>query len=300
MYNKSLDIFKSVADNGSFSKAANQLFLTHTAVIKQINLLELHLGVKIFNRTNRGITLTPAGQVLYAETIQLMKLSNLAISRIQEAHLASTKILLIGTSTLYPCQVFMDLWNTISTTYPHFQLKIVSFDNDAHRLDLLNDSFDFLVGPFNAQIKDKGYHFIPLGSYRFCLSLNRNHHLARHKSLSFKDLSGENIRIMKPGYSSINDQIRQLILDNYPDIHIVDINPSYDVSTFNQCAQSQDLLLSLECWENSHLSLKTIPLKEEFYLPYGIVASDKLSATMKEFISIAEKTLENQKANNKS
>ena len=45
MYNKDLDIFKAVAETGSFSKAAQKCFITHTAVIKKMGNLETHFGV---------------------------------------------------------------------------------------------------------------------------------------------------------------------------------------------------------------------------------------------------------------
>lgn len=50
MYNPQLETFIRVADAGSFSKAAEQAFITPTAVLKQINLLEADLGVQLFNR----------------------------------------------------------------------------------------------------------------------------------------------------------------------------------------------------------------------------------------------------------
>lgn len=58
MYNHQLDTFICVADAGSFNKAAEEMFITPTAVIKQINLLEKSLDVKLFDRTHRGLTLT--------------------------------------------------------------------------------------------------------------------------------------------------------------------------------------------------------------------------------------------------
>lgn len=61
MYNRALDTFKAVTEEGSFSKAAEKLMLTHTAVIKQMNGLEEHLGVELFTRSNQGVQLTAAG-----------------------------------------------------------------------------------------------------------------------------------------------------------------------------------------------------------------------------------------------
>ena len=58
MYNHQLETFIRVADAGSFNKAAEESYITPTAIIKQINLLEDSLGVKLFERTRRGLTLT--------------------------------------------------------------------------------------------------------------------------------------------------------------------------------------------------------------------------------------------------
>ena len=66
MYNPQLETFITVAESGSFAKAADKLYISPTAVIKQINILESNLDIKLFNRTHRGLTLTAAGKSLTA------------------------------------------------------------------------------------------------------------------------------------------------------------------------------------------------------------------------------------------
>ena len=75
MYNPQLETFIKVADAGSFNKAAEQSFITATAVIKQINLLETALGVALFDRTHRGLTLTKAGKSLYRDSKYIIRCS---------------------------------------------------------------------------------------------------------------------------------------------------------------------------------------------------------------------------------
>lgn len=58
MYNKHLDAFLMAADCGSFTKAAEKLFISPNALIKQINLLEDRLELTLFLRTNHGVVLT--------------------------------------------------------------------------------------------------------------------------------------------------------------------------------------------------------------------------------------------------
>lgn len=292
IYNKALDTFKAVADSGSFTKASEQLFISHTAVIKQINGLESHLGVKLFRRSNQGVVMTPAGQCLYAKTIEVMHFSAKAVQEIQETHFSSPKTIRVGTSLFYPCHIFMNLWNFISDRFPQYQLKIVSIEDDEQRFAGLNDAYDFLVCAYNSEAGGTVYPFIPIGEYHFCLSMPLRHPLAKEKSLSFEDLSGQQLMIMKRGYSKINDSIRAEIESNYPNITLIDILPHYSIRTFNHCIESNAILLSLECWKEVHPGLITIPLNESYTLPYGILTAPKTEPELDEFICALQECLE--------
>ena len=67
MYNSLLETFITAADYGSLSKAAEKLFLSPTAVMKQLNLLENHLNLKLIERTNHGVRLTECGESIYRD-----------------------------------------------------------------------------------------------------------------------------------------------------------------------------------------------------------------------------------------
>ncbi len=286
MYNQSLLTFKTVVDTGSFSKAAEKLFITHTAIIKQMNQLETHLGVSLFKRSSHGVLPTAAGRCLYEETQKIMKFSEEAISRIQNAQAASPKIIRIGNSPLYPCYPFMELWDKIRGPHPQYRLKVVPYMNDEQHLD---DSFDILIGPMDHQLKSSyNPYFIPVGFYRFCLSMSREHRLAGRTSLHFCDLAGETLQIMKEGTSHANDAIRKTVKEEYPQIQIEDIPPYYNMKTFNLCADSGFILLSLECWNNVHPGLVSIPLDDIFTCSYGIIASPHPSEDVDEFLKIIQ------------
>lgn len=85
MYNKYLDAFIAAADFGSITKAAESLYLSPTAVMKQINQLEAHLNLTLFQRTNKGLILTEAGKSLYEDTKYVIQYSKDAIVRAQKA-----------------------------------------------------------------------------------------------------------------------------------------------------------------------------------------------------------------------
>ena len=129
MYNPQLDTFLCVADAGSFNKAAERLYISPPAVIKQINLLEEGLGLQLFVRTHRGLQLTPAGQSLYQDARYIIQYCNDSITRARSAMQESEKVIRIGTSPMTPAQFLVDLWPRVQQYRPDLKFQLVPFDN---------------------------------------------------------------------------------------------------------------------------------------------------------------------------
>ena len=106
MYNPLLTAFVCAADCGSFTKAAEKLYLSPTAVMKQINTLESHLQLQLISRTNQGIRLTPAGESIYADAKFLFDYSARAVRRARQRMSDYEKTFCVGTSILNPCKPF--------------------------------------------------------------------------------------------------------------------------------------------------------------------------------------------------
>lgn len=69
-----LEIFTAVVETGSFSKAAERLLLTQSAISQHISDLERSLGTRLFERGPRGVSLTKTGEALQGYTIQILRL----------------------------------------------------------------------------------------------------------------------------------------------------------------------------------------------------------------------------------
>ena len=135
MYHPHLKAFLCVAECGSFSKAAEKLFVSATAVMKQMNQLEAHLGLHLMERTNHGVVLTPAGESVCRDARFLVAYSEEALARARAIEGQTASILRVGTSILNPCGVFMDLWQKVSGQFPQYKVQIVPFEDD-HRIPL--------------------------------------------------------------------------------------------------------------------------------------------------------------------
>ncbi len=280
MYNQLLTTFVCVTDNGSFNKAAEELFISSTAVMKQINSLENHLELKLLERTNHGIRLTSAGEVIYKHAKALFSYSEKVISEARRALSTEETTFKIGTSILNPCKPFMDLWYRINDKFPGYRLQIVPFE-DSHtgaltEISSLGKKYDFLIGGCDSKQWLERCNFLQIGTYKQCIAVPREHPLAKRKKLTLQELFGETLLMVKQGDSPTVDCIREE-LQKYPLIHIEDTPQFYDMEVFNYCVQRDFLLVTLECWADVHPSLITLPVDWNFSLPYGILYANNPS-----------------------
>ena len=288
MYNSQLDAFIAAADSGSFAKAADKLYISAPAVIKQINTLEQHLNIKLFNRSPRGITLTEAGQSLYKDAVKIIRLSNAAIERARTLAKNQPCIIRVGNSMMNPCKPLVDLWKQISNLYPNLKLQIIPYDDSGNTvlnvLDTLGKDFDIFVAPCNSEEWFKRCNFYQLGTYKICCAVPQGHRLSEQESITLNDLSGETLMMCQRGDSKILDGIRDYLNKDYPEIVIKDTSIFYDASVLNQCDQEGNILLTLDAWTDVHPFLQTIMIEWDYTMPYGIIYPKDASQNVLSFL----------------
>lgn len=294
MVHPQLSVFICVADCGSFSKAAEKLFLSPTAVMKQMNLLEAQLGVALLLRTNHGIRLTAAGESIYKDAKFMLSYAEKAIERARHFSQSECFTICVGTSMLNPCKVFMDLWYPISEQFPQFKIHIVPFEDNHEgilaEIAALGEKYDFLVAACDSTEWLTRCHFYPLGEYKGCCAVPIQHRLAQKDNLHITDLYGETLMMVKRGDSPRNDRVRDEIEQHHPQIQIEDTPNFYDIEVFNRCEQTNSILSSLECWGDIHPSLVNIPIDWGHSIPYGLLYAQNPPEDILQFIEAIQTT----------
>lgn len=277
MYNPLLDTFLIVVDCGSFTKAAEHLHLSPTAVMKQMNTLENHLNLKLIDRTPSGVHLTSAGTIIYNDAKFMIDYSKKSIARANAAIHTCDTTFCVGTSLLNPAKPFMDLWYRVNHRFSDYKLHLVPFEDNHEgilsEIKKLGEKFDFLIGVCDSKTWLSMCHFLPIGKYRKMIAVPREHRLAGRTCIDIQDLYGETLMMVRRGDSGINDLIRENLEKNHPKIQIEDLPPFYDLSVFNRCAETGHVLLTIECWKDVRPGLVSIPVNWEYEIPYGILYS---------------------------
>lgn len=112
MFDGRLETFVKVAECGSFTKAADDLYLTPTAVMKQINALEKGLEVALFERTNHGLRITKAGESFLQDARYILEYVSRAEQKAREIFEGENRrSIRIGTSVMTPAKFILDVWS---------------------------------------------------------------------------------------------------------------------------------------------------------------------------------------------
>jgi DNA-binding transcriptional LysR family regulator len=300
MFNPQLTAFVAAAGCGSFNKAADKLYISPTAVMKQINSLEKHLGLILFYRTTQGLSLTPAGKIIYKDAQFLFEYSQRSIAAAKEAMGNEEKTFRVGSSLLNPAKPFMDLWYQANAAFPNYRLHLVPFEDNHEgilsEIAQLGTKFDFLIGVCDSRQWLDKCQMLPLGQCQKMCAVSREHPLAKKKKLKITDLYYQTLMMVAAGDSGVNDFIRHDLLKNHPQIKIKDTPHFYDMSVFNRCAETGDILLTLDCWQDVHPALVTIPVEWDYSIPYGLLYALQPSKDVTRFVKLIASSLQEKAA----
>nr|WP_318708302.1 LysR family transcriptional regulator [Candidatus Acetatifactor stercoripullorum] len=294
MYNPQLETFLCVAESGSFNKAAEKLYISPPAVIKQVNLLEESLDLQLFVRTHRGLMLTEAGRSLFQDTKYIIQYCKDSVTRAKNAMQNSTNVIRIGTSPMTPAQVLVDLWPKLQENCPNTKFQLVPFDNTPENareiLANLGQNIDVVAGIFDeTMLSLRQCAGLEISREPICCAVSIHHRLAQKDTLTVTDLYGENLMLMRRGWSHYVDMLRDDLWKNHPQIHIVDFD-FYDVAAFNQCENNNCVLMAVENWRYVHPLLKILPVDWGYTIPFGLLHSPNPSPSVKQFLRAVEKT----------
>jgi len=151
-------IFNVVANSQSFSKAAENLFMTQSAVSQAIKQLENSINMTLFKRTSKGVELTEAGNILYKYTSSAMELLETGLLRLESLKTLEDGELKIGASDTISSHFLLPRLEMFHKLYPNIKIKIINRVT-SETIDLLkNGKIDIAFG--NLPIKDDSLEIV--------------------------------------------------------------------------------------------------------------------------------------------
>lgn len=184
-FSRFADYFIAVAKTGSLRKAADQLFISVSAVHRQIVLAEEELGVALFERLPNGLKLTLAGELLYADLRNWQKEFQITQKRLNEIQGIQRGSIDFGMLAALSGSFVSAVMQSIVQQYPWINFKVRILDSDRIADLVINAELDFglILNPKHQhQLQISAFIEMPLG-----FVIPKQHHLAHKEKIYFSD-----------------------------------------------------------------------------------------------------------------
>ncbi|WP_425416451.1 LysR family transcriptional regulator [Oricola indica] len=149
-----LRTFLAIAETGSFSKAAERVFRTPSAVSMQVKKLEETLGTSVFERDSRSVKLTQSGEMLVSYARRILALSNEMVARFVMPEMEGTVCL--GAPDDYGERIMPQVLKRFAETHPNVQVNVIIETSDLLIKRFENGQLDVMVYTAQSQQLEEG------------------------------------------------------------------------------------------------------------------------------------------------
>jgi DNA-binding transcriptional LysR family regulator len=184
-----LRCFLAVADELHFGRAAARMHMTQPPLSRQIQLLEHAVGVPLLERTSRSVRLTAAGEVLYPQADNLLRLAERASVAASRTGKGEAGRVVVGYTAVAGYALIPDLLAAAGKAFPEIEIVLQEMVTTAQLQALQDKRIDMgFVRPVHTAGE---LHYQRVAREPMRLAIPKRHPLARQKSVRMADLAGQ-------------------------------------------------------------------------------------------------------------
>lgn len=140
-----LKVFYTVAQKLSFSKAANELFVSQPAVTKHISELESQLQTRLFNRNGSSISITPSGEILLRHAEQIFRLYEQLENELAQQTDVASGTFSLGASTTLAHYVLPRILALFKKNYPSTDIHFLHGNSEFIEQQVISQKLDIAI-----------------------------------------------------------------------------------------------------------------------------------------------------------
>lgn len=208
MNTNQLECFVSLANSLNYTQVAESMYISQPALSRIIVSLEKELGVTLFNRNKRSVTLTPAGEAFLEDAQKILLCCHEGVSRAQQAESGVIGRIKIGFLRDSSNPFIPALVNEFKKRYPKINLSLLEFSHSGLVRAFNNEDIDFQVALRREPYDPPGTSSLTWSTSWECAVLPLSHPLANRMSLDLIELRDEPFVVMdrsvsSPGYDFV-------------------------------------------------------------------------------------------------
>jgi DNA-binding transcriptional LysR family regulator len=184
--------FLAVAELGSFTQAAAQLFIAQPALSRQISLLEAELGFTLFIRAARGVSLTPAGALFRERTAAIGSALDEAVEDGRRLARGEAGVLRVLHSSSVPMAgTFLAALQALCAQAPAVHVDVDRLSSELQVVEIAAGRADVGLARMPVLRRDATVDFVTLGQEALAVALPVGHKLAARDTLTIAELATE-------------------------------------------------------------------------------------------------------------
>lgn len=286
-------IFYAVANNGNISKAAKELYISQPAISKSIQKLEESLGVKLFERSSRGVTLTPEGELMYTHVKSAFETLTIGEDRLRRSIALGMGNLTIGASSTLCKYILLPYLKDFIKEYPHINISIACHSTN-HTLKLLEEG-KLDIGLVGKPELTKHIDFYPLQEIEDIFVATHDY----LHNLKIRGVTRQHILQSSTLLLLDKENITRQYIDSYFQSNHILLHNIIEVSNMDLLIEMAKISLGVGCvirdFVQTELQSKTlmeIPLKYPIHrreIGFAYNKNTKISKSLEHFIDFYEK-----------
>lgn len=223
-----LRYFLTVANERNITRTAEHLHITQPSLSRQLAQLEEEMGVKLFERGSRNITLTEKGMLLRRRAEEIILQIDKTENELKEKQDAISGTISIGCGEFLAVQLLAEILNTFKTKYPAVTYKL--FTGNAENISEYLKIGLIDLGLMLEHVDFSEYEFIRLGvKERWIILMRTDDPLAKKKYITSKDLVGKNIIL--PWRQVVCNEIAKYMGTDFNKMNVImNVNMSTDAT----------------------------------------------------------------------
>jgi DNA-binding transcriptional LysR family regulator len=208
---RQLRYFVEIANQGSFTKAAETLAIAQPALSAQIHKLEAEFDAQLFVRTPRGIVLTDVGRVVHEQAQRAIDAADATFRSARLAANAASARVVVGFTRIFPFFPIARTVRRVRRERPNISIELREMWSADQMDALISGAIDLGFVHYSIEDEDRNLAIVPVAEESMTAVLPDGHRLATRRQIALAELADEDFIV--PSATNFGETVRDAVLE---------------------------------------------------------------------------------------
>ncbi len=291
---KKYEVLLKVIERGSINNVSYDLGYTHSGISKMLNSMELELGFQIIKRNNKGITLTPEGEMLLPQIRKLIRENETLEQEIALVNGIEKGTVRIGCFPTTAFVIMPDIFKYFSAQYPNIKIEVLE-EQSIERIEQWLNRGIIDVGLISHQPYHRFHWFWEINDEYVAL-MPKNHELSKNDVVNLEDIFKHKILLFK-SHKGLDQDVVNLLQYIDVDLDTIRYTTNSDFMAIRLIESNGFVALIpklIASYAVDHFDVEYRPVSVELNrsIGFAVKSKDEVSPSVKRFIKCVKENME--------